>query len=317
MIDFIWSDLLVDPMTNALVVLSNVFFDNFGLGIIVFTIFIRAVTYPLTLRQLRSTRALQEMQPRLQEMQKKYKDPKRRQEEMMKLYREVGFNPLGCAVPFLVQIPVWIALFQVIRVAVGTSPEALLKLSDRLYGWSFINEAVPLNSQFLFLDLGTSSIPLAVMVGVATFYQQKFSPRAPSRDERSASMARTMLWMMPLLFGWFTLTVPSGLGLYWLVTSIFSILTTYLYNGRPRLYQRWFINMDSLPIVPRGSNSAKTPALVSGAKSSSGDNDAATEADSDASASTKSEPPRRRRRRRRRASAGTGPEGTSHDASET
>lgn len=315
MIDFIWSDILVNPMTNALVVLSNVFFDNFGLGIIVFTIFIRAVTYPLTLRQLRSTRALQEMQPRLQELQKKYKDPKRRQEEMMKLYKEVGFNPLGCAVPFLVQIPVWIALFQVIRATVGTSPEALLKLSDRLYDWSFISEAVPLNSQFLFLNLGTSSIPLALMVGIATFYQQKFTPRAPSRDERSASMARTMLWMMPLLFGWFTLTVPSGLGLYWLVTSFFSILTTYLYNGRPRLYRRWFISMDSLPIVPKGSNSAKMPAVVSGAKSSSSDDNAATEGDSD---SAKSEPPRRRRRRRRRrAPARVGPEGTSHDASET
>jgi YidC/Oxa1 family membrane protein insertase len=315
MIDFIWSDILVNPMTNALLVLSNVFFDNFGLGIIVFTIFIRAVTYPLTLRQLRSTRALQEMQPRLQELQKKYKDPKRRQEEMMKLYKEVGFNPLGCAVPFLVQIPVWIALFQVIRATVGTSPEAMLKLSDRLYDWSFISEAVPLNSQFLFLNLGTSSIPLALMVGVATFYQQKFSPRAPSRDERSASMARTMLWMMPLLFGWFTLTVPSGLGLYWLVTSFFSILTTYLYNGRPRLYRRWFISMDSLPIVPKGSNSAKVPAVVSGDKSSSSDDSAATKGDSD---SAKSEPPRRRRRRRRRRTpAGVGPEGTSHDARET
>ena len=317
MIDFIWSDLLVNPMTNALVVLSNVFFDNFGLGIIVFTIFIRAITYPLTLRQLRSTRALQEMQPRLQELQKKYKDPKRRQEEMMKLYREVGFNPLGCAVPFLVQIPIWIALFQVIRGTVGTSPEALLKLSERLYGWSFINEAVPLNSQFLFLDLGSSSIPLALMVGIATFYQQKFSPRAPSRDERSASMARTMLWMMPLLFGWFTLTVPSGRGLYWLVTSFFSILTTYLYNGRPRLYRRWFINMDALPIIPRGSDTTKTPAVVSGINPTSGDSGATIASDSGFPDSTQSESPRRRRRRRRRSQTGAGLEGNSHDTSET
>src|SRR3972149_5510389 len=106
MLDFIWNVLLVDPMTNALIVLSHVFFNNFGIAIIVFTLFIRAVTYPLTLRQLRATRAMQEMQPRIQELQKKYKDPKRRQQEMMKLYREVGFNPLGCLLPFLVQIPI-------------------------------------------------------------------------------------------------------------------------------------------------------------------------------------------------------------------
>ena len=119
---FLWNDLLVNPMINALIIMSNALLDNFGLAIIAFTIFIRLVTFPLTIRQLRTTRAMQEMQPQMQEIQKKYKDPKRRQQEMMKLYREVGFNPLGCLVPFAVQIPIWIALFQVIRRTVGTTP---------------------------------------------------------------------------------------------------------------------------------------------------------------------------------------------------
>jgi YidC/Oxa1 family membrane protein insertase len=311
---FIWSDLLVNPMTNALIVLTNGLFDSFGLGIIAFTLIIRGATYPLTRRQLRTTRAMQEMQPRLQEIQKKYKDPKRRQEEMMKLYREVGFNPLGCAVPFFIQIPVWIALFQVIRRTVGTSPEALLDLSGKLYEWSFINEAVPLNSNFLFLDLGNPSIPLAILVAVATFYQQKFSPRSPARDERTASMNRTMLWMLPILFGWFTITVPSGLGIYWLITSLFSIVTTYSYNGRPRLSLRWFVSTDPLPVVPRGTATASS-------KASQNQSNAALPSASNGDSNPVSDgQPRRRRRRRRRSrgAAGDRPEGTetSHGTSE-
>ena len=141
--DFIWNDLLLQPMTNALIVLSNVLFGSYGLAIIAFTIFIRLVTYPLTLRQLRATRSMQEMQPQMKEIQKKYKDPRRRQEEMMKLYREVGFNPLGCAVPLLVQIPIWIALFNVIRSTLGATPEALFGLSGRLYDWHYIASAIP------------------------------------------------------------------------------------------------------------------------------------------------------------------------------
>ena len=190
MIDFVWNDVLLNPMINALVVLSHVLFDNFGLAIIAFTILIRGATYPLTRRQLRTTRAMQEMQPRLQEIQKKYKDPKRRQQEMMRVYREVGFNPLGCAVPLLVQLPIWIALFQVIRRTMSDTPEALLSLAGRLYEWDFITAEIPLNRTFLFMDLSKPSIPLVVLVGLATFYQQKMSTsRAASTggEDRSAN----------------------------------------------------------------------------------------------------------------------------------
>lgn len=308
--DFIWNDLLVNPMTNALIFLSNVLFDSFGLSIIAFTLAIRGATYPLTLRQLRTTRKLQEMQPRMQEIQKKYKDPRRRQEEMMKLYRDVGFNPLGCAVPLLVQLPVWIALYRVIRSTLGTSPEALLGLSGRLYNWDFLTEAVPLSSSFLFLDLGSPSIPLALIVALATFYQQKFNPRAPARDERSASMNRTMLWMMPILFGFFAIQFPSGLALYWITTSLFSILTSYFYNGRPTLKARWFVNGDGLPVAAHATATAASTPISSNAATNAADSGSADQA---------ARPPTRRRRRRSKATAQTGREGTgtSHGTSET
>ncbi len=251
MFSFIWNDLLVNPMTNALILLSNVLFDSFGLSIIAFTLITRLVLYPLTLRQLRATRLMQEIQPRAQEIQKKYKDPRRRQEEMMKLYREVGFNPVGCAVPFLVQIPIWIALFQVVRRTLGTTPEALFGLSGRLYDWDYIINAIPLSRHFLLLDLSRPSPLLAVLVMAAAFVQQKLSSaRSVARDDRQRSMNRTMMWAMPLMFGWFSLTVPSGLGLYWFITSLFGAVTAYFYVGPSNVQWRYFFSLDPMAVRP-------------------------------------------------------------------
>ena len=306
MIDFVWNDVLLNPMINALVVLSHVLFDNFGLAIIAFTILIRGATYPLTRRQLRTTRAMQEMQPRLQEIQKKYKDPKRRQQEMMRVYREVGFNPLGCAVPLLVQLPIWIALFQVIRRTMSDTPEALLSLAGRLYEWDFITAEIPLNRTFLFMDLSKPSIPLVVLVGLATFYQQKMSTsRAASTggEDRSANTNRMLIWMMPLMFAWFTLTVPSGLGLYWFITGLFGLTTAYIYNRPKGLTRRWLISLDGLPprtpaVPTTGTLATAIPAIVSG-------DDTPTKEESPAPAATGAQRTRRRRRRRRRGSGST------------
>ena len=100
----LWNWILVNPMTNALVLLNNVFFGSFGLAIIVFTVVMRAVTFPLTLRQLRSSRAMSAMSSRrCRRFRRSTKTRKRRQEETMKLYREAGVNPLGCLLPMVVQ----------------------------------------------------------------------------------------------------------------------------------------------------------------------------------------------------------------------
>lgn len=300
---------LINPILNALIVMSNAMFGNFGLAIIALTIGIRLVTYPLTVKQLKTTRAMQEMQPRIQEIQKKYKDPKRRQQEMMKVYKEVGFNPLGCAVPFLIQIPIWIALFQVIRRTMGSTPEKLLELQGRLYDWDYITAAVPIDRNFFLLDLSNPSIPLAVLVAVATFYQQKFSThRSKAKDDRQAATNKTLLYMMPLMFGWFTITVPSGLGLYWLTTSIFTIIMAYLYHKPKGLSWGWLVSMEALP--PRAPTGAEV-SLASAAAGQSSEtaashDDAPSDGDGTASPSKRR---RRRRRRRRRPGASASREG--------
>ena len=141
--------LLVAPMTNVLVALARVFGGNYGVAIIVFTLVMRFITWPLTSKQYKQSRAMQTIQPQLQELQKKYKgkDPKKLQSETMSLYREAGVNPLGCLIPMLVQFPNWIALYQVIRLSLGSSPESLVTLSQSLYPIPFIHEAVECTQQ--------------------------------------------------------------------------------------------------------------------------------------------------------------------------
>jgi len=222
---------LIDPMTNVLVLLATVFAGSFGIAIIVFTFIIRGLTFPLTIRQIRASRAMSAIQPRMQEIQKKYKDPRRRSEETMKLYREAGVNPAGCLLPMLIQFPIWIALYQTIRVVLGSTPESFIGLSQRLYPWSYVREALPLQNHFLWMNLAEpdTTFLIAILVGASTWVQQKMTTPRNMGDERQQSMNNMMLWMMPLMFAWFTLTVPSGLAVYWAATNLIGITLQYFY----------------------------------------------------------------------------------------
>ena len=150
----IWRTFLETPLVNVMVGLTDIAFGDYGLALLLFTFLTRALLFPLTVRMLNSMKKLQEIQPRMQEIQKKYSDPKRRQEETMKLYREAGVNPLGCLGPQLIQFPIFIALYQVIRITLGSTPESVVALSDRLYDVAWLQNSIPLSRDFLWLDLG-------------------------------------------------------------------------------------------------------------------------------------------------------------------
>jgi len=235
-----WNILLMNPLINSLLLLTNLLGGQFGLAIIVFTIILRLVTIPFTLRQLQSTKAMQEMQPRMQEIQKKYKDPKRRQQETMKLYKETGINPLGCFMPMAIQMLVFIALYRALAFVVGGSPESLVGLSQRVYDWSYLSDAIPLEQSFLWLKLGespqdTGLVPLGfilpLLVGVSTYVQTKLA-QTPSSTPQQQQQQQMMTWMMPLVLVWITLSLPSGVGVYWVVSNIFSVFASYLVYGR-------------------------------------------------------------------------------------
>ena len=239
MIGDIFTLALLNPMINFLVILNNVLFGSFGLAIIAFTIIIRMVTFPLTLRQLHSTRSMQGIQPRIAEINKKFSDPKRRQEEIMKVYREAGVNPLGCLGPMILQFPVLIALYSAVRLALATSPESLERLSGHLYSWSFIQHGVPLQEHFIGMDLRANGgsgigIVMVVLVGLTTWAQTKTTVTVTT-DDKAKAQQQMMAYMMPLMFAFFALSFPIGVAVYWVVNSIVGIAFNILTYGFPFL----------------------------------------------------------------------------------
>ena len=231
----LWNVIILRPMLNGLIALSGLLPESveFGLAIIIFTVIVRVIMTPVVIRQTKSTRAMQELQPKMKELQKKYaKNKQKLQQETMKLYKEAGVNPVGCMWPLLIQFPVWIALYQSIMKALAATPENLLDLAQHLYHSDLIAQAMPVNSNFLWLDLGQpdGTMILAVLVGGSMWVQQKMTT-APSPDPKQQQTNQMMLMMMPMMFGLFTLMFPSGLPLFWLVSNLIGIATQYWVAG--------------------------------------------------------------------------------------
>jgi len=218
-------------MTNVLIALSNYLFGSFGLTIIVLTVIVNLLMFPLTLKQIRASKAMQELQPKLSELQKKYASDKQRlAQEQMKMYKESGLSPAGCAVPMLIQMPIWIALYQSIMHVLAVAPEGLLGLSKYLYSWPMLYTMLPLENQFLWLDLARGDTFLAILVGGTMWLQQKMVMTS-TPDPKQQAQNTMMLWMMPLMFAFFTLSFPSGLALFWVTSNAIRIGIQYFVTG--------------------------------------------------------------------------------------
>lgn len=233
-----WDTLIINPMVNTLLWIYSVV-GGFGLAIIVFTILVRLLTYPLSVQQMQGAQKMQEMQKskKFQDLQKKYKNDKQKlQQEQMKLYQEMGVNPLGSCLPTLIQFPIIIGLYQAIIRALAVTPTQLLDLSGHIYPFIDAASLIPLDNQFLWMNLSeperliipglSFGIPiLAIVVVVTTFMQSKLmSPSAGQPGDQGAQMTKAMNLYMPLLMGYLALTFASGLSLYFVTSNIVTIL---------------------------------------------------------------------------------------------
>jgi YidC/Oxa1 family membrane protein insertase len=224
--------------------------NNFGLAIILFTILIRIITWPLNAQQMKSAAAMQELQndKEWQAVQKKYaKDREKLAQEQMRFYREKGINPFGSCLPTLIQFPIIIALYQSITRALGSTPLDLLKLSRSLYSFLDVSNLIPLHSKFLWMNLGQpegipmpfdiSFLPygfplLALIVAITTYIQAKLTmPASPNPGDQSAAMGNMMSVYMPLMLGYFALTFPSGLSVYFITSNLLGIVQ-YAMQGK-------------------------------------------------------------------------------------
>jgi YidC/Oxa1 family membrane protein insertase len=227
----IWNIIILNPMLNSLLFLYQLLFNNFTLTILVFTVLIRLITFPLTYQQQKSTRKLAALQQSdaWKKMQEKYgKDKEKMAQEQMKLYQEAGVNPFGSCLPTLIQFPVLIGLYQAINLAMAASPVQLLDLSTHIY--SFLPNAarlVPLQNNFLWLNLGLPDpfYVLPLIVVVTTWLQSRvMTPANATGDAQAAQMSQSMAITMPLMIGWMSLQFPSGLSIYWVVSNAVSVV---------------------------------------------------------------------------------------------
>ena len=182
---------------------------SYALAIIILTIILKIILYPLTHKQMKSMKVMQEIQPKIMELDKKYKnDPQKKQEAMMKIYKEHGVNPMAGCLPLLIQFPILIALFRGLQTFQPSNPEHY-----NFFWISDLSKADP------------TGIVLPVLVGLATFAQQYVSsPNA------SVSTQKTLLYAMPILFGFMTRSFPAGLALYWIAFSVLGALQQMYIN---------------------------------------------------------------------------------------
>jgi YidC/Oxa1 family membrane protein insertase len=226
-----WELIIQQPVINVLIVMTHYMGGQFGLAIIALTIIVNLAMLSLTLSQIRSAKAMQDLQPKLLELQKKFgKDRQKLAQEQMRLYKESGVKPAGCAITMVIQMPVWIALYQAIMLALAVAPEGLLNLSRYLYHWDVVFSALPLNKTFLSMNLAAPNFIMAILVGATMWLQQKMSTTTPA-DPKQAQQAQLMLWMMPMMFTVLALSFPAGLSLYWVTSSVFRIILQYRVTG--------------------------------------------------------------------------------------
>ena len=224
--------LFVNPMTNLLLLIYDVLFHNYVLAIIVLTIIIRLITLPLTLKQQVSSMKMAAMQPQIKAIQEKYKnEPQKLSEEM----RKVGFNPLGGCLPLVIQFPILIGLYNAITRTLAVTPFSLLELGKYIYGFlPNLSSLVPVNNVFLgVLDLGQPDklFVIPILVIATTYFSTKLTT-PPSTDAQTKQTNQMMSMMMPVMFGFFMLSAPAGLGIYWIASNLIGIGQYYLMKPR-------------------------------------------------------------------------------------
>lgn len=220
--------ILYQPLFNLLVLLYNyVPGHDFGVAVILLTIIIRVILYPLSVKAVNSQKNLQALQPKIQEVQQKYKSDKERQaREILALYKTEKINPFSGLFLALIQLPILIALYQVFWG--GLNPKELMGL------YSFIANPGQINSLFLNLvDLSKPNIVFAVLAGIAQYFQTKMllpknSAKLGGQKDISQIMQKQMVYFFPVFTVIILMGLPSALGLYWIVSGIFSIVQQYL-----------------------------------------------------------------------------------------
>lgn len=233
----LFNTILYQPIFNLFVALYNLIPDV-GIVIIVITLIIKIALYPLTKKSIAAQASLAELQPKLEELKKQYKDDQQKlAQETMSLYKTHKVNPLGSCLPILIQLPIFIAIYWVLRAGLANGS------FDQLY--PFVPNPGAIKTMALGLtDLAKPSIALAVLAGAAQFWQAKMMYRKPApktageggKDENMmAMMNKQMLYFMPVMTVIIGFQLPGGLSLYWFVSTLLTAVQQKMMTKKPNV----------------------------------------------------------------------------------
>lgn len=223
----IFNNFLYYPLFNFLVLIYNYIpGHDFGLTIITLTIVIRIILYPLSVKALNSQKTLQKLQPKVKEIQERHKDDKEKQtKEMLELYRKEKVNPFSGLFLVLIQLPILIALYNVFWNG--------LKSQELSHLYSFISNPGQINPMFFdFINLSLPNLVFSILAGIIQFFQTKMLiPKVEKSKGKEMDInlmvQKQMVYFFPFITVIILLKLPSALGLYWMVSGLFSIVQQY------------------------------------------------------------------------------------------
>jgi YidC/Oxa1 family membrane protein insertase len=237
---YVYNLIFYQPLFNGLIWLyNNISGHDIGLAILFLTIVIRVILFPLYYQSIKSQKALQEIQPKVEALKKQYANEKEKlAQEMMNLYKNDKVNPFSSCLPLLIQFPFLIAVYQVFRKGLSSQGFEML--------YPFVAVPAHINTMFLgFINLAVPSLALAVLAGAAQFWQTKMlmANKPPlikgkeiegSKDEKSMAMInKQMIYFMPIFTVIFGASMPAGLTLYWFTTTLLMALQQLWMFSRP------------------------------------------------------------------------------------
>lgn len=239
--------MLVKLLYNIVSVFDTTVLSAYAISIILATIFFKLILMPLTLKQTKSMKKMQDLNPKIKELQDKYgKDPQTLQRKQMELYKEADYNPMSGCLPMLIQMPILIAFFYVIQQPVKFvfQDQAFFDAMNKSFLWirdlgftenhlfnandlSSINGLSMFGATFPFI--GAAFPILAVVSGYSTYLTSKMTTASqPSMNEQQQSTQKTMTMMMPVMLFIFSVQMPAGLALYWVVSNLFQVAQQYI-----------------------------------------------------------------------------------------
>lgn len=257
----IFQIILVQPLTNGLILFYNLLWQNMGLAIIGFSLFLRFVTNPLTKPYMASMKKIKEVEPLVKKLKLKYKnDQKALMAAQTELYKQKGINPSAGCLPYILNIAIMIALFNVFTQVLSVNGDSMSKLNNLLYTPLKMSETASLNTNFLYLDVKVPDTinkfvgledkkpfpipgPMIILAGLLQFLSAKMMAPIVKKEEKIAkdtkgqaddmavAMQSSMIYTFPLMTIFFGVSFPSGLALYWLLFSIFQMYQQYKSSG--------------------------------------------------------------------------------------